>query len=81
MAVHAPLLATADEPVEVLRQRIFDFTVRCPLGLAHWGCPFRLLGGLGHETRRNLIFSFTKQQCMDLFEMERICRENHHVST
>lgn len=80
MAIHAPLLASADEPVEVLRQRIFDFTVKCPLAMAHWGCPFRLLGGLGQETRRNLICSFSKQQCLDLFEMERICRENHHVS-
>ena len=80
MAVHAPLLASANEPVEVLRQRIFDFTVRCPLGMAHLGCPFRLLGGLGYETRRNLISSFTKQQCIDLFEMERICRESHHVN-
>jgi len=81
MANHAPLLASPKESVEVLRQRIFDFTVKCPLGMVHWGCPFRLLGGLNKESRRKLIFSFTKQQCIDLFELERICRESHHVKT
>jgi hypothetical protein len=79
MAIHARLMASPDEPLKVLRQRIFDFTVQCPLALNHWGCPFRLLAGLGEAARRNLIFSFTRQQCLDLFEMERICRECHHV--
>lgn len=80
MATYAPTLASVDEPLEILQQRIFDFTVECPLGFAHWGCPFRLLGGLGYAARKNLIFSFTKQQCLDLFEMERICRESHGVN-
>jgi hypothetical protein len=81
MANYAPMLASPDEPVEVLRQRIFDFTVKCPFAMNHWGCPFRLLSGLGHESRRNLIHSFTKQQCLDLFEMERICREEYKVKS
>lgn len=78
MANHARLLATQDEPVEVLRQRIFDFTIKCPLAMNHWGCPFRLMSGLSLEARRKLIFSLSKAQCLDLFEMERICREEHH---
>jgi len=80
MASHAPMLASPEEPLEVLRQRIFDFTIKCPLAMSHWGCPFRLLAGLGHDARRELVFSFTRQQCLDLFEMERICRETHHAN-
>ncbi len=62
-----------------LREMTIQFTEKCPAGEHHSHCPFRVLSGVSYAALTNLVASMNHESLIELFEMERECR-NHHSS-
>jgi hypothetical protein len=63
-----------NETVEQLRELVMHLTLHCPLGLHQSGCPFSILSGISYESLKQAIGKMSREDCIDLFEMERAVR-------
>jgi len=68
------LLITGQESLAELRQMIIEFSYACPKKQIHLECPFHILGTLSHTSLASFVNGFSREACVDLFQMERECR-------
>jgi len=70
-------LVRGDETTEELRELIIQLSQSCPAGNKHRSCPFCTLAGLTYNSLTNLVNKMPHEGCLELFEMEQVCRSRH----
>ena len=71
------LLVTGEETDQALKDLIMQICLQCPLNLAHFHCPFHILGSLSHTSLNSTVQGMSREACLNLFELELECRTSH----
>ncbi len=62
-----------EEPLNVLREQILGLTYKCPKGAYTGDCPFGILRGLSHESRRSTLAQMDRENLLNLFDLPLTC--------
>lgn len=68
-----PSLGFAPERLCVLRERLMSVTYRCPKEGYVSNCPFRIIAGLSHESRRALFEGLDETRVLKLLDLAQPC--------
>lgn len=65
---------SAPDPADELRDKILALTYKCPRGEYTPACPFSMLKGLSHESRRNTLSPLGYPDMVRLFDLAHNCQ-------
>lgn len=62
-----------DDPSSALREKLLVLTYECPKGRHTPQCPFGVLAGLSHESRKSVIDRMSAADLVHLFDLVSTC--------
>jgi hypothetical protein len=63
-----------NDPAVDLREKMISLTYACPKGEYVPTCPFGILRGLSHPSRKELLARLNQGELLKLFELSTDCR-------
>jgi hypothetical protein len=64
---------TEDEALEALREKILALTYKCPKETYAADCPFAIIKGLSHQSRRSTLGHMSREDLLKLFDLPGAC--------
>ena len=64
---------TEGETLEALREKILALTYKCPKGAYAADCPFAIIKGLSHQSRRSTLGQMGREDLLRLFGLPTAC--------
>lgn len=63
----------SDDPTIALREKLLALTYSCPKGQYAPRCPFAMLSGLSHDSRKCVLDGMSHDRLLHLFELVPTC--------
>lgn len=63
----------SDDPTVALREKLLALTYSCPKGRYASRCPFAMLSGLSHDSRKTVLDGMSHDRLLDLFKLVPTC--------